>query len=129
MNEAGEQRDLTIVLVEGRAEHDSHVVLIQCIGDPGDDYREIRRVDSRNRHPDQAGSTARETACGSTRRIAVLADHVLDGAARFRRNVAAVIYDAGDRRRRDAGDLCDVADRYPLCGSAACLSCGAGRNV
>ena len=37
MNEAREQRDLTIMFVECRAEHDSHVVLIKCIRDPGDD--------------------------------------------------------------------------------------------
>ena len=55
VDEAFEQRYLPIVVVERRAEHDSHVVLVEGVGDPGHDVREIGGVDPRHGHPDQAG--------------------------------------------------------------------------
>ena len=88
VDEALEQRDLPIVLVERRAEDDSHVVLVEGVGDAGDDQREVGGVDPRHRHPDQAGPPAGEAARGSVCRVAVLADDALrrPGASSRRRS-------------------------------------------
>ena len=54
VDEAFEQRDLPVVLVERGTEHDAHVVLVEGVGDAGDDEREVGGVDPRHRDPDQA---------------------------------------------------------------------------
>ena len=58
VHEALEQRDLAVVLVERRAEHDPHVVLVERLGDTGDDHREVGGMDQRHRHADEAGAPA-----------------------------------------------------------------------
>ncbi len=75
VDQALEQRDLAVVLVERRTEHDPHVLLIERIGDAGDDQREVGGVDPRHRDADQAGAPAGEAARRSVGRVPVLADH------------------------------------------------------
>jgi hypothetical protein len=113
-----EQRDLAIVLVQRRAEDDPHVLLVERLGDAGDDHREVGRVDQRHGHADEPGAAGRQAARAAIRAVAVLADHALDVAARLGRDVAAAVDDARDRRRRDAGERGDLADRVP--GIGAC---------
>ncbi len=94
VDEAFEQRHLPIVVVGRRAEHDSHVVLVERVGDAGDDVREVARVDSRHGHPDQAGPAVGERARGSVGRVAALADDVRDGVACLLGHVAVAVHDA-----------------------------------
>ena len=55
-----EERHLAGVLVQGRAEDESHVLLVERLGDAGDEMREVRVVHHRHRPADQAGLAARE---------------------------------------------------------------------
>ena len=89
-HQALEQRDLTVVLVERRREHDAHVALVQRLGRAAQHRPEVRVRDERQRQPDHAGAAAREPAGAAVRAEAVLAHDLQDGLA-------------GARRRRRAG--------------------------
>jgi hypothetical protein len=105
-----EERDLAVVLMQRRAEHDPHVLLVKRLGHAGDDHREVGRVDQRNGHADEAGTPGRKSARAAVRAVAVLAHDAFDGRPRGPRDVPTAVDDARHGGRRDAGEGRDLAD-------------------
>ena len=83
VHEPVEQRHLALVVVERRAEHHAHVLLVERFGCAGEDRREVRRLDDRQRHADQARASARERACAAVRGEALVAHHAQHRPARL----------------------------------------------
>ena len=81
VHDAFEERDFAVVLVQRRAEHDPHVLLVERLGDAGDDGREVARLDKGHSDPDEPGTPAGEPARAAVRDVVVLAHHALDVAA------------------------------------------------
>ena len=106
-----EERDLAVVEMQGRREHDCHVLLVERLGRTGEDVREVGRLDDRERDADQAGAAAGEGARAPVRGEALVAHDAQDRLARCRRHVGMVVEDAGDRGDRDAGGARHLPDR------------------
>ena len=83
-HQALEQRDLAVVLVERRGEHDPHVALVERLGRAAQHRPEVRVGDERQRQADHAGAAAREPAGAAVRAEAVLADDLEHGLAGVR---------------------------------------------
>ena len=109
-DEPVEQRHLAVVLVEGRTEDDAHVLLVECLRRAGEDRAEVRRLDQRDGHADQARAAARERARVPVRAEPLLADGAQHRLPRLRRDVRPAVEDARDRGDRDARRACDSAD-------------------
>ena len=108
--QAIEHRDLAIVLLPGRRQHDLEVALEQRLGRAVQDAREIRGIDERDDDTDEAGAARRQATCAAVGRVAVLADDAADVVARLVRDVAAAVQNTryrGDRHTRLVGDLAD----------------------
>ena len=107
-SEPPERRDLADVLVARRREHDAHVVLVESLGRAGEDRREVRGVDERNEHADEAGAAVRRRD-GPVRGVALLPDDLPDERPCLLGDVVTFVHDAGDGRQRDAGEVGDPA--------------------
>ncbi len=113
VHEPLEQRYFAVVLVEGRAEDDPHVELVERFGRAREDRREVRRVDHRHGDADEPRAAGREAARAPVRGVPTLADDPLDGLAGLLGDVVPAVHDAGDRGDRDACEIGDLADRHP----------------
>jgi len=112
VHQALEQRHLAVVLVLRRTENDAQVLLVQRLGRPGEDGREIDGVHLRHRDADEAGAAGGEPAGAPVGGVAALADDPLDELAGLVGNVFAAVDDAGDGRDRHAREVGDLADRH-----------------
>ena len=106
-----DERDLSLLVVERRAQDDLHVALVEGFGDPGDQLREVVAEHHRDRHADQPGASGLRGPGCPARREVELADHVEHRLARLLRDVGPVVEHARDRRDRHPRVGCDVPDR------------------
>jgi hypothetical protein len=105
-----EQPDLPVVLVQRRGDDRPQVVLVEGVDDAGDQIPEVRPFDHRQRHGDKARARAREPTRGRVGRESALLDDTEHRFARIRGDTRLLVEHARDRRDRDAGFPCDVAD-------------------
>jgi hypothetical protein len=112
-----ENRDLAVVLLPGRREHDVQVALEQRLGRAVQDPREVRGVDEGDDDADEARAPGGEAPGAPVGRVAVLADDPRDVVPRLVRDVAASVEHARDGRDRDPGLVGDLADGRSLRGS------------
>ena len=111
VHEPVEQRNLALVVVQRRAQHHAHVLLVERLGGACEDGREVGRLDDREHHADQAGAAARERPRAAVGGEAVIAHDAQHGAARLGRDAGPLVEHARDGRDRDAGRAGDLADR------------------
>ena len=109
-----EERHLALVHVASRRQDDAQVLLRERLRSAGEDEREVLGEDERHEQAHEPGPAGGESAGASVRRVAVVADDARDELARLVGDVAAAVEDARDRRDRDAGLICDLADRHPM---------------
>ena len=113
-HQAVEQRHLAFVLVQGRAEDDPHVLLVQRLGRTREDDPEVGRLDQRNGDADQSRAAAGESARVPVRAEPLLAHCAQHCLARVRRHVGPAVEHARDGGDRDAGRARDPANRGAL---------------
>jgi hypothetical protein len=116
-----EQRDLALVLVQRRAEHEAHVLLVERLGHAAEDVGEVRVVDHRHRAADQPCLAGGEAPGAAVRRVAALAHDLLHEGAGLLRDVAAAVHDPGDGGDRDAREVGDLPDRRPASAPVAAV--------
>jgi hypothetical protein len=113
-HQAVEQRHLAFVLVQGRAEDDPHVLLVQRLRGTREDDPEVGRLDQWNGDTDQTGAAAGESTRIPVRAESLLAHGAHDRLARVRRDVGAAVEDARDGGDRDAGRARNPTNRGAL---------------